>query len=149
MKRDDLIKSRKVDKELSKAMNAIAISNTEIQPAEEGAANQPKLDANSEGFKCSKCPMSYKRKNALSSHIKNKHNSELITCGLCGEGFVENDRLTKHMKISHECKHCLEQFEDLKSQTLTHLICLTCGKNFDKVWKTTKHMKTHASSSII
>ena len=144
--------------EIAASLNTIEISEKDIIPctlAEEcseerdvsstadqssGVADEKVTDE--KPFSCDFCSMRYKRKNGLTAHMKSKHGQK-ISCDLCSEIFDENAPFQKHFKSVHECKYCGNPFSDLSSHEVIHLTCTKCEKTFDKMWKLTKHLKTH------
>ena len=94
-------------------------------------------------YKCPTCGMTYKRKNGLTSHIKNKHKEDVLLCELCNKKCGDASNLRKHMQSKHFCKHCGKSVKDLNEHVNEHLKCHVCGKEFDKMWKITKHKKSH------
>lgn len=84
-------------------------------------------------WKCSQCPLSYKSKNGLNSHMNKKHaNKSAVRCKLCFRKFEDKLYLTTHMRKVHA---------DAK------LSCLICHKKFATHKEYESHRKIHVGTA--
>lgn len=50
-------------------------------------------------FKCSYCPMSFKRKYTLQEHVRIHLGQRPYSCSTCGKSFTQSSSLGKHLKV--------------------------------------------------
>ena len=59
-------------------------------------------------FKCSKCPLRYKNKDAWVSH-EASHDKPQYPCQLCDVAYTRKDNLKRHMKDKHTKSNLVEK----------------------------------------
>ena len=114
-------------------------------------------------FQCDICGTSFRSKNTLLRHIKNKHSKTSMIerkfkCGECGKDFEYQSGLIQHMKFhaatkEFECDQCSKSFKfkewlekhiaRIHNKTDEKFECDECGKEFTAKEGLRKHMKFH------
>ena len=99
-------------------------------------------------FSCELCDATFKKEAFLFTHINTKHNVKKFVCDVCDEDLGTARKLERHKNSQHsfKCKHCelvLNTKNELTTHMSMHCVCQVCGKQFDKMWKLTKHMSCH------
>ena len=93
-------KIEKIDKEIEKIINSVAVKEDE---------EKSKLKKSIKSLKCDACDKTYNRVVDLEIHIKSSHEQhEMFKCDKCEKKFTLEWRLTKHMKLhtTKFIKHC-------------------------------------------
>ncbi|KAB7507104.1 Zinc finger protein, partial [Armadillidium nasatum] len=97
-------------------------------------------------FKCSYCPMSFKRKYTLQEHVRIHLGQRPYSCSTCGKSFTQSSSLGKHLKDGDQhhrpfpCKFCEARFkkkQHLQNHERIHTgekyVCYLCGQGFSRL----------------
>ncbi|CAG4941349.1 unnamed protein product [Colias eurytheme] len=107
-------------------------------------------------FACEQCPLSFKHKHQLSTHMYHHTGIKAFNCPMCPKQFVTITEQKKHIR-NHKvftCEHCNQQFtrwtDVLHHKQTNHqseeYICDDCGKTFNRRQHIVRHVKLHANS---